>query len=372
MTETPDSNLVTPKARKRRGRALVRLALLAAIAYAAWEAGAWWYAETGRYVTTENAYVKAPIIAVSPPIDGRAVEVMVGDNQPVRQGELLFRIDPAPYHVELKLAEARRAAVINDLLATRAELGQIAAEMAEVGPRVTFFAKEVERQQRLVKSYAGTEARLDEMQMELDLAEHSLRALREKRQVVLAKLGGQPNLPVEDHPLVLAVDAEIERVKLDLDYTEIRAPVSGIVTRMTLQAGEWVEAETPTFGIIGTGLIWVEANLKETQLGAIEIGQTVEIRVDAYPDAVWEGRVESLSPATGAEFSALPPQNASGNWVKVVQRLPVRIAVDPAADNPELRAGMSAYISVDTGRSRDLGDTLAALTGQWVKKAKAE
>jgi len=372
MSETPETPLPTPRARKRRVRAAIRIALLAAIAWGAWEAGSWWYAETGRYVTTENAYVKAPIIAVSPPIDGRAVEVRVGDNQPVAAGELLFRIDPAPYRVNLKMAEAKRAAAINDLLATRAELGQIAAEMAEIGPRVKFYTKEVERQQRLVKSFAGTEAKLDEMQMERDMAEHSLRSLREKRQVVLAKLGGNPGLPVEEHPLVRAVDAEIERAKLDLDYTEIRAPVSGIVTRMKLQAGEWVEAETPAFGIIGTGLVWIEANLKETQLAAISLGQPVEIRVDAYPDAVWEGRIESLSPATGAEFSALPPQNASGNWVKVVQRLPVRVAVEPAPDLPRLRAGMSTFISIDTGRSRDLGDTLAKLTGDWVKKANAE
>ncbi|WP_193183754.1 HlyD family secretion protein [Nisaea sediminum] len=372
MTETPETQIVTPKARKRWGRALVRILLLGGICFAAWEAGSWWYAETGRYVTTENAYVKAPIIAVSPPIDGRAVEVMVGDNHPVTEGDLLFRIDPAPYRVQLKMAEAKRATVINDLMATRAELGQISAEMAEIGPRVKFFAKEVERQQRLVKSFAGTEAKLDEMQMERDMAEQRLRSLREKRQVVIAKLGGLPDRPFETHPLVQEVDAEIERVKLDLDYTEVRAPVSGIVTRMKLQAGEWVEADTPTFGIIGTGLVWVEANLKETQLAAITLDQPVEIRVDAYPDAVWEGRIESLSPATGAEFSALPPQNASGNWVKVVQRLPVRIAVDADAEKPELRAGMSAFISIDTGRSRDLGDTIAKLTGDWIKKAKAE
>ncbi|UUX51607.1 HlyD family secretion protein [Nisaea acidiphila] len=372
MSETPETEIVTPKARKRWGRALLRIALLAAIAWGAWEAGSWWYAKTGRYVTTENAYVKAPIIAVSPPIDGRAVEVLVGDNQPVTQGELLFRIDPAPYQAQLRMAEARRATVINELLATKAELGQLSAEMAEIGPRVKFFAKEVERQQRLVKSYAGTEAKLDEMQMERDMAEQRLRSLREKRQVVIAKLGGLPDRRLETHPRVLEVDAEIERVKLDLAYTEIHAPVSGIVTRMKLQAGEWVEADSPTFGIIGTGLVWIEANLKETQLGAITLGQPVEVRVDAYPDAVWEGKIESLSPATGAEFSALPPQNASGNWVKVVQRLPVRIAVEQPEGKPQLRAGMSAVISVDTGRVRDLGNTLSELTGKWIGKARAD
>lgn len=372
MNDTPDTPPPAPKPRRRWVRTLIRFTLLALIAVIAFEAGAWWYAKTGRYVTTENAYVKAPVIAVSPNIDGRAVEVLVGDNQPVAEGAVLFRIDPAPYQVQLKMAEARRAAVLNELRATRAELGQISAQMAEVGPQVKFFAKEVARQQRLVNSLAGTEAKLDEMLMEQEMAEQRLRSLREKREVVLAKLGGTPDRPVETHPMVLEMEAEIERVRLDLAYTEITAPVSGIATRMTLQAGEWVEADTPTFGIIGTGATWIEANLKETQLGAIEIGQPVEIRIDAYPDAVWSGTIESLSPATGAEFSALPPQNASGNWVKVVQRLPVRIAVTQDPDLPQLRAGMSAAISVDTGHKRDLGDTLRDLAGTWLGQARAE
>ena len=369
MNDTPDSLPLPPKPRRRWIRSLFRLVLLTGIAVLAFRAGAWWYAETGRYVTTENAYVKAPVIAVSPNIDGRAIEVRVGDNQAVTKGAILFRIDPAPYRVQLKMAEARRAAVLNELRATRAELGQIAAEIAEVGPQVKFFGKEVARQQRLVNSLAGTEAKLDEMQMEREMAEQRLRSLREKREVVLAKLGGTPDRPVETHPMVLEMDAEIERVKLDLAYTEITAPAAGIVTRMKLQAGEWVEADTPTFGIVGTGAVWVEANLKETQLDAITIGQPAEVRVDAFPDAVWSGRIESLSPATGAEFSALPPQNASGNWVKVVQRLPVRITVEPDPGLPQLRAGMSATISVDTGRQRNLIDSLATLSDTWLARA---
>ena len=369
MNDTPDNLPLPPRPRRRWARSLLRLMLLGGIAVLAFTVGAWWYAETGRYVTTENAYVKAPVIAVSPNIDGRAVEVPVGDNQAVAEGDLLFRVDPAPYQVQLRMAEARRGVVRNDLLATRAELGQIAAEIVEAERRVSYYANEVERQRQLVKRAAGTQMKLDEMQLERETAEQRRLSLLEKRQVVLAKLGGTPDRPVEDHPMVREMDAEIERAKLDLAYTEIRAPVSGIVTRMKLQAGEWVEADTPTFGIIGTGAIWIEANLKETQLDAISIGQPVEVRVDAYPDAIWSGRIESLSPATGAEFSALPPQNASGNWVKVVQRLPVRITVEPNPDLPQLRAGMSATISVDTGRRRNLVDTLAALSDTWLARA---
>lgn len=368
-TPPPSSGPPTPKPRKRWVRALLRLTLLAVIAVIAFKVGAWWYAETGRYVTTENAYVKAPVIAVSPNIDGRAVEVRVGDNQAVSEGALLFRIDPAPYRAQLKMAQARREAVRNDLLATRAELGQIGADMAEVAHRVEFYVNEVKRRQRLVSKAAGTQSKLDETKLELETARQRLLSLKEKRQVVLAKLGGTPDLQIETHPMMLETDAEIERVKLDLAYTEIRAPVGGIVTRMTLQAGEWVEADTPAFGIIGTGAVWIEANLKETQLDAIAIGQPVDVRVDAYPDAVWEGTIESLSPATGSEFSALPPQNASGNWVKVVQRLPVRIMVTKNPDLPQLRAGMSAVISVDTGRERNLVDSLAALSGTWLARA---
>ena len=250
MNDTPDTPPPAPKPRRRWVRTLIRVALLAHIAVTAFEAGAWWYAKTGRYVTTENAYVKAPVIAVSPNIDGRAVAVLVGDNQPVAEGAVLFRIDPAPYRVQLKMAEARRAAVLNELRATRAELGQISAQMAEVGPQVKFFAKEVARQQRLVNSLAGTEAKLDEMLMEQEMAEQRLRSLREKREVVLAKLGGTPDRPVETHPMVLEMEAEIERVRLDLAYTEITAPVSGIAISWSTTAGT---LESPTSVTDGSG-----------------------------------------------------------------------------------------------------------------------
>lgn len=365
MSATSDDLPITPRARRRWVRGLIRLGVLGAIAVAAYQAASWWYESTGRFVTSDNAYVKAPVIAVSPNIDGRAVEVMVGDNEPVAEGDILFRIDEAPYQVRLRMAEAKRETVRTDLLSTRAELGQIAAEIAEAESRARYYVNEVDRQRRLVARNAGTLAKLDETELDLATAQQRLKSLREKRQVVLAKLGGDPRMPLEEHPLMLEVDAEIERVRLDLSYTTVRSPVAGTVTRMRLQAGEWVMADTPTFGVIGARPLWIEANLKETQLTNLAVGMPVEIRVDAYPDVVWPGSVESLSPATGAEFAALPPQNASGNWVKVVQRLPVRIAIADTEGRPQLRAGMSAVISIDTGHDRKLSDAVDA----WVEKA---
>ena len=348
----------TPRRRELRlgwrARRLTRPLLLVIVPAAAGLASLYWYAMSGRYVATDNAYVKADMVAISPDIDGRVVAVEVVENQFVRQGDVLFRLDPEPFQIALDMAEAKMLAVRNDIEASRAEFHQIEAEIGEARERVQFYAQQAERQRELQGRGISTEVRLEEAEVELLAARQRVAALQQKLRTVLAKLGGDPASAAELHPLYRQAEAEHGMAALDLDDTVVRAPVDGVVSRMRLQPGEWVEAGEPAFSMINPASTWVEANLKETQLEHVEVGQQVAIEVDAYSGAVWTGTVASISPATGAEFALIPPQNATGNWVKVVQRLPVRVAVEAREGQPPLRAGMTVTVSIDTEREPQL------------------
>jgi membrane fusion protein (multidrug efflux system) len=330
--------------------------------------GLYWYAMSGRYVSTENAYVKADMVAISPDIDGRVVAVDVVENQFVRQGDVLFRLDPEPLRIALDLAEAKMLAVRNDIEASRAEFRQIEAEIAEAAERVRFYQQQAERQRELQGRGIASEVRLEEAEVELLAAGQRVAALQEKLRTVLADLGGNPDNATELHPLFRQAEAERAMAALDLADAVVRAPVDGVVSRMRLEPGEWLEEGEPAFSIIDPATAWIEANLKETQLEHIEVGQQVEIAADAYPATRWIGTVASISPATGAEFALIPPQNATGNWVKVVQRLPVRIAVEPREGQPELRARMTVAVAIDTEREPELAKffnrAVAAVRGE--------
>jgi membrane fusion protein (multidrug efflux system) len=281
---------------------------------------------------------------------------------------VLFRIDPEPFRIALERAEAQILAVRHDIEGSRAEFHQVEAEIAEAQERVRFFEQQARRQRELEGRGISTQASLDEAEMELAASRQQMAALREKIRTVLAELGGDPASAVELHPDFREAEAERDMAALDLDDTLVVAPVDGIVSRMSLQPGEWVEEGEPAFSIVDPASLWIEANLKETQLEHVAVGQRVAVEVDAYPGAVWRGEVASISPATGAEFALIPPQNATGNWVKVVQRLPVRIAVQPAENQPPLRAGMTVAVAIDTEREPKLAalvqGALAAVRGE--------
>jgi len=344
--------------RRRRGRMLKRLILLVVIPVIVLASASYIYAITGRYVTTENAYVKAHIIAISTDIDGRVIEVGINNNQAVSRGDVLFRLDPDPHWLALKSAEARMMSVRQEVEATRAEYRQVQAEIDEARETVAFFEREAARQRQLNTRGVATAARLDEAEFEVASARQRVRALREKVRTVLAELGGDPERAVELHPKFVEAQTARDIAELNLSYTEVRAPTDGIVTQVALEAGEWLEEGEPAFGLIETAHTWIVANLKETQLTHVREGQVVEVGIDAYPDVTWQARVSSIAPATGAEFAVLPPQNASGNWVKVVQRVPVRIDLEMVDGRPPLRAGMTASISIDTERERQLLTTV--------------
>ena len=298
--------------------------------------------------------MKADIINISPDIDGRVARVLVSDNQPVDDGQLLFEIDPEPYEIALAAAEAEIAAVRQRVASLRAHYREGELEVAAADERIRFLTIEYERQQQLESKGIGARARLEEAEHDLAMARRRIDVLREQNAMVLAELGGSPAAPVERHPLYLQAQARRDRAALELSYTTIHAPAAGSLSNVALEVGEYVEAGEPVFALVASDTPWIEVNLKEIHLAHVAVGQRATVVVDAYPDLVWNATVDSISPATGAEFALLPPQTATGNWVKVVQRVPVRLVLAKTLDPSILRAGMTVTVSIDTERERDL------------------
>ncbi|MDO9710132.1 HlyD family secretion protein [Paracraurococcus lichenis] len=347
-------------------RRLLRLVLLAGVPLLALAAAAVVWQRGGRYVTAENAYVKADIVQVAPEVAGRVLEVAVRDHARVQAGEVLIRLDPEPYRLVLQKAEAELAAARSAVETARATYRETESELGELQSRAEFLARQARRQQDLAQRGVAPAAKLEEALSDAEVAKERINVVRQRLTRLLATLQGDPGLPVEEHPTVRQRIAERDQALLDLRRTVVAAPVGGTIVNMRLQRGEQVKAATPVFALVSERRPWVEANLKETTLTHVGVGQRVDVVLDLYPDVTWTGVVESISPATGAEFAILPPQNASGNWVKVVQRLPVRIRLQPFPGEPPLRAGITATVAIDTGRQRRLEDVAAAVAG-WLR-----
>jgi membrane fusion protein (multidrug efflux system) len=311
---------------------------------------AWVLLSGGRFIETDNAYVKAVRIQISPEISGKVAAVLVEENQLVEKGAELFRIDDEPLRIALAKADAELALIRDQIDAMRASLRQNAEEQKREAANAEFADREFKRQSSLVASRVAAEARLDEARMRLNVANQRVASLKQEEARLLADLSGDPDIKVENHPRFRIAQQSRNQLELDLRRSVVHAPVRAIVGRLDqIRSGGYVRAGLPALNLVGVDDIWVEANLKESQLTKVREGQTVTFTVDAYPGVEWKARIESLSPATGAEFSILPPQNATGNWVKVVQRLPVRLAIEPDAAKPPLRMGMSAIVIIDTG-----------------------
>jgi membrane fusion protein (multidrug efflux system) len=336
------------------GRRVVRALLLVVVPLAALWLGLHLYASGGRWVETDNAYVKARIIAVSADVSGRVVEVAARDNHPVAEGALLFRVDPEPFRVALARAEAQLAVVRTELETLRADYRTALLEANEAEERIGFLGRQLERQRRLVERGMVREESFDEARHNLEVARSRLAAARERAGRALASLAGDPAIPASRHPRYRQALAARDAAALDLERTEVRAAAAGVVSNMKLQPGEHVARGVPVFSLIEDAPVWVEANYKETQLTRMREGQPARVVADAYPEFEFAARVARIAPATGAEFALLPPQNATGNWVKVVQRVPVLIQLEERDGRPPLRAGMTVTVSVDTGRERGL------------------
>lgn len=347
----------------RRSQAGLRVVLLAVVPLVAVVAGGAWWLWGGRYVSTDNAYVKAHIVQIAPEISGQVRRVLARDHQEVHAGETLMTIESRPFKLALDSAEAELDAARTQVETLRGTWREVVAELADAEARADYFKRQWQRQEELAIKGVTSASKREEAQNDARAAADRVNSVREKMQRILVALNGDPKLPVEEHHLVRDKTAARERAALDLARTAIRAPVDGVVVNLRVQQGEQVKAASPLFALVVVSRPWVEANFKETELTHVRVGQKATVVLDTYPDVTWEAVVESLSPATGAEFAVLPPQNASGNWVKVVQRLPVKLRLAPQAGEPRLRAGMTATVRIDTGRERTVASSLGQMLG---------
>jgi len=337
----------------------LRLVLLVVVPIAIAVAAGLFWLWGGRYVSTENAYVKSDIVQIAAEVSGKVIAVNVKDHAAVTVGELLIRIDTKPFELALAKADAELDATRQRVETLKAAWGEAQSELAEALTRLAYFRQQADRQSKLAKRGIVSASRMDAVDNDRRVAADRVQVVRNKIKRVLAAISGKPKLPVDQHPLVREKLALRDAAKLDLTRTRIVAPVDGIAVNMKLQPGEQIKAQTPLFALVSKIRPWVEANFKETDLTHVRVGHKATVVLDIYPDITWEAEVISISPATGAEFAILPPQNASGNWVKVVQRLPVKLKLLPrSGQDPPLRAGMTATVDIDTERVRRLADFL--------------
>ncbi|MFI4988393.1 MAG: HlyD family secretion protein [Alphaproteobacteria bacterium] len=353
-----------PRRRSRHSRRMLTRLVLMVVGPALVVALAFYvYLSGGRYVSTDDAYVKVDKIPVSADIAGRVAAVPVNENQRVKEGDVLFTLDGEPYRIALEGARARLAGARNEIEALKAGYRQKLAEIAKAQDTVAYYQRNVERNRGLNGQGVVSAQSLEDTQHNLSVAQQTLAADKQDLARVMAALGGNPDLPVEQQSGYLQAKADLDRAELDLRHTAVHAPTAGIVTNVTLRAGDYVHLGDATFALVPSDRLWVSGNFKETDLTHVLPGQRVTITVDTYPGRTWRAVVESIAPASGSEFALLPPQNASGNWVKVVQRIPIRLRIEGYDEAPVLRAGMSVNAEIDSGHERSLGELWSDLRG---------
>jgi len=341
-------------------RARLRMILLVVLPAIVLIGGIAFYLSSGRYISTDNAYVGAQKVLITPDISGKLVHVLVREGQRVNAGDSLFEIDPVPYQLALQGAQSRLDTVRSQFANLKSSY-ESQSKLVKYGQQgVDLKQRDVDRKTALAESRAGSQIDLDTAKSALLTAQLQLQFGRQQLSSTLNQLLDNPNLAIEDFPPYQQAKALRDQARRDLDHTLVKAPIAGIATQVdNIQLGRYVTAGMPVFSVIDDAAPWVDANPKETEITYLRPGQKVDMYVDSFPDRVFHGTVASVSPGTGAQFAILPPQNANGNWVKVVQRVPVRIVFDPGQDLTLLRAGMSVVVDIDTGRQR----TLASLFG---------
>ena len=355
ISAEPRRRLMAALRRYRRTLLLVVLPLVALLA------GMVLYLNGGRYVSTDDAYVGAQKVLITPDISGKIEKVVVREGQRVSEGDVLFEIDPVPFRFAVQQAKATldQSRTTYDNLVANVRIYQQMEDLAQQA--VDLKQRDVERKSTLVKSSFGSQLDLDNASNAFVTAKAQLEYLKQQISNAKTQLLGNPDLPIDQFPSYAQAKAALDQAERNLDHTVMRAPMGGVATQVEqIQLGRFVAAGTPVFSVIDISKPWVDANLKESDFTHVAVGQPVSIEVDAFPGHVFKGTIGSLSPGTGAQFAILPPQNATGNFVKVVQRVPVRIYFDSHDKDVErLKAGMSAYTTIDTGHRR----SLAALLG---------
>jgi membrane fusion protein (multidrug efflux system) len=319
-------------------------------------AGNYWYITGGRVMSTDNAYVEADKVGITTDISGIVKEIDVKNNQHVEAGQVLFRFDDLPFRLALERAAAQVGNVANDLNALKANYRDMQEQIKQAQIDVDYYQRQFDRQQDLVSRKVVSEQTFDTARRNLQTAQQKLASLNQQLAAIAANLNGDPNIPVERHSRYRDAVAQRDEAARQLDHTVVKAPFAGIVTNVpAIAPGKYLQSSMTAFYLVATDHVWVDANPKETELTYVHPGQAVTATVDTYPGQEWHGTVESISPAAAQEFSLLPAQNTSGNWVKVVQRIPMRVQLDTKDRNlPPLRAGMSVVVNVDTGHPRGL------------------
>lgn len=338
-----------PEKKKGRGRRTVLMYGLPLLLVAG---GGYFYLTGGRYVGTDNAYVQQVKVSLSSDVAGRVTEVDVAENQRVEAGAVLFKLDPEPYRIALEQADAALAVARVNVEQLRVAYGTAQAKLAAAQQKLDLRQHEFDRQKASVEQGISASASLDDVKLSLQSATSEVALAQQNLASTVAALAGDPQIATDAHPAVRTALAARDVAARNLEKATIVAPSAGIISQMaSLNVGQFVGTGTTIASLIKSDDTWIEANFKETQLSGLKDGQAVDVTVDAYPGLTMHGEVDSIGAATGSQFALIPAQNATGNWVKVTQRVTVRVKLDDQADADMLRAGMSAEVSVDTGKS---------------------
>lgn len=342
----PATEPTEPAPKKRNTR---RIALMVSVPLILAAIGGYLWLSGGRYASTDNAYVQQDKVTITAQVSGRIVHAPLRENDVVATGDVLFQVDPEPYRIALASANAALASARLQVEEMRAAYQQATAAQKAASDDLAFRQKTLDRQQGLLDKGVASQATFDETENSLHAAEQALAQANERASSALTALGGDASRPTDEHPAVLAAMSRREQAALDLANTTVTAPADGVIAQADrLLVGQQVNASTAVLSLVETGHSWVEANFKETDLEKMAAGQAATVTIDAYPGKTFQAEVGSIGAGTGSEFSILPAQNATGNWVKVVQRVPVRIQFTGEAPAVAMRTGLSASVSVDT------------------------
>jgi membrane fusion protein (multidrug efflux system) len=327
-------------------------------------AGGYFYVTGGAVMSTDNAYVQADMVGLSTDVAGIVTQVLVHDNQKVAKGDILFKLDPLQFQLALDRAEAQIGNTRNDLVALQASYRNMQAQVGQAQKDVDFNMVNFQRQEQLIANNFTPKATYDAARNTLQGSQQKLASLQQQLAGLAANLNGDPDAPIENHPRYKDAVAARDEARRQLAHTVVSAPFAGIVTNVpSLQPGQYLAAAAIGFNIVSTDHVWVQASPKETELTYVKPGQKAVVEVDTYPGQQWSGTVNSISPASASSFSLLPAENTSGNWVKVVQRIPMRVSVTNEPGKPQLRVGMSVELSVATGHERGFPSFLTGWFG---------